>query len=810
MAAHPPFAELASLPAVTNLPVLAHLGPLAPGRWVICAPPGTGKTTAVPPAIAQLVPGRVVVTEPRRIAARAAARRLAALTGTQAGDYAGHTVRGDSTATATTRVEFVTTGVLLRRLLRDPELAGVDAVILDEVHERHLESDLTLAMLAELAEVREDLTIVAMSATLDEQRWAELLGGARIIRVPDQLHPLTIEWAPAGRPATDGSRVTDAFLSHVIDTTRDAYHRHPGSALVFLPGRREVEHVTEALVAAGLPASALHGGLDARAQDRALAEGARRIVVATSVAESSLTVPGVRIVVDSGLSREPRYDQARGVSGLVTLRESKAAATQRAGRAARVAPGVAVRCLAADDWPGMANEATPEAAVADLTDALLALACWGNPRGEGLRLPSPLPEPSVRRAEAELRSLGLLDSTGRSTALGRRVARLPLSPRLGVALLAGARRFGAQAAGEVVALLAEDPAGDLHAALAARRGERSWRAEAGRLARLAGGDSAGGPADRAAVAFIVGSARPGWLARARGSEYLTASGTGVQLPRGSRLGGDWLAVWDTQRVGERTYVRAGVEIDEAMALDVLPPSERVEVSLTDRVRARRVRSLGAIELGATPVAPTQDAGEATVREALALRGLGVLSWAGAAEALRRRLGLLHRVLGQDWPDVSDDALLARIDEWFGPELAELATGRPLADVDVRQAVARLVPWQETRRFDELAPERVRVPSGSLIRLDYPADGTDVVLAVKLQECFGLSVTPTICDGRVPLLMHLLSPAGRPLAVTRDLASFWANAYAQVRAENRGRYAKHPWPQDPLSAPAMRGTKRSGR
>ena len=814
-------ARLLDVPAFAELPIVARLPQLQPGRAVVQAPPGTGKTTAVPPAVAALVPGRVVVTEPRRIAARAAAGRLAALSGTRPGEYVGYTVRGASTARASSKVEFVTTGVLLRRLLRDPELSGVDAVVLDEVHERHLDADLTLAMIAELAELRDDLTVVAMSATLDAARWAELLGGARVVEVPGVLHSLDVGWAPARGGALDERGVRDEFLDHVAEVAAAEFGQSEGSALVFVPGAREVDGVVARLSARGVRALPLHGRLDARAQDAALAdEGGERVVVATAVAESSLTVPGVRLVVDAGLSREPRFDQARGMAGLVTVRESQAAATQRAGRAARLGPGRVVRCFAADEWAGMAEEQTPEVLVADLADALLALACWGSPRGEGMVLPTALPEAAVARAEAELRALGLVDEDGRITELGRRVASMPLEPRLGVALLAAADRYGAQLAAEVVAMLADAPSGDLAREFARLRRDRprAWLRESDRLAGLVAPSGRGNlcgsvaaqrsDAPAEVVGFVAATARPEWVAKTRSDgEYLAASGTGLTMPRGLTLRGPWLAVWETQRVGGLGLVRAAVEIPEALALEAGGVRTAREATFDGRVRVREVRRLGAIELSATPAKATPDVGEPAVRTALVSRGLGIFRWSDEATALRRRLSWLHRILSDPWPDVSDESLLTRADEWLLPEIDELSRGADASSVQLLPALRRLLPWPDAARLDELAPERIEVPSGRQVRLEYPDDDVAVVCAVKLQECFGLTATPTICDGRVPVLMHLLSPAGRPLAVTDDLASFWANAYPQVRAENRGRYSKHPWPDDPLTAPAKRGTNR---
>lgn len=828
-------AGLLKRPEFLALPVAAHLAELTAAvksrRVVVQAPPGTGKTTVVPPQVADLVPGRVIVTQPRRIAARAAARRLAHLSGTRPGTFAGHTVRGDSTATRHTTVEFVTTGVLLRRFLRDPELSGVDAVILDEVHERHLDGDLTLAMVTELALLRDDLSVVAMSATLDAQRWASLLGGAEVVEVPSVLHPVEFQWAPFSGSVSDHRGTSHAFLDHVAALTRDAVAARPDeSALVFVPGVWEVEQVVSRLAGLECDVLPLHGRLTARQQDAALRDdGAARVVVSTAVAESSLTVPGVRIVVDSCLSREPRFDQARGTSGLVTLRSSQASVTQRAGRAARLGPGLAIRCLTADDWAGMAPETTPEVVHADLSDALLALACWGSPRGEDMALPTPLPAAGVRRAETELRFLGLVDDEGRVTDLGRDVAALPVEARLGAALLTSAPQVGVRKAAEVVALLSSDELGgeDLAAELrrlrsASHPAARRWREEADRLetaARVASSKSPGGPVpgqhieDEAAVARVVAAARPGWISRARADGLWTsASGTGFRRARGSGLAGEWLAVWESQRTsGAESVIRSAAVMDEATALEVGAHLLREEVETTweaGKPRARAARRLGAITVTSTPVKPSREQAEIAIRAAIAEGGIdAVFTWSPSAATLRSRLAVARRSLGEPWPDVSESALLANVDAWLAQEILAVAGGRDAARADLTTALRNLLPWPEAARLDELVPERLTVPTGSAIRLTYPEAGGDqpVVLAVKLQECFGWTETPTICDGKERVLLHLLSPAQRPLAVTDDLASFWNNAYAHVRAENRGRYPKHPWPENPLTAAPMRGT-----
>ena len=583
-----------------------------------------------------------------------------------------------------------------------------------------------------------------------------------------------------------------------------------------MPSIRDANQLTARLQDVPIPAVPLHGGLDNRQQDAAVTPGEQRVVVATAVAESSLTVPGVRIVIDSCLSREPRFDQNRGVSGLVTIRASQASAIQRAGRAAREGPGLAIRCVAADDWAGLRPDLTPEVLHADLTNAVLALACWGAPRGQGLSLPTPLPDGGLRRAEAELTQLALIDDDGRATPLGRRVAEIPAEPRLAAALLNCAEHIGSARAAEIVAMLSSDGAAseDLAHQLRELRASRphTWRNETARLQRLLPAYHQSDLDDEAAIALVVATARPGWISRHRADgTYLSASGTGFTLTRGSRLGGDWLAVWETQRgTGADSLIRAAVPISEELALRAGEQllSHSTQATWSDgKVRARELRQLGAITLSATPTAASREDAETAIRQAIAAEGLATVApWQGPADELRRRLAVAHRSLGDPWPDVSDGALLERLDEWLAPEISALADGRP---ADLVAALRRLIPWSEAGRLDEIVPERIRVPSGSNFKLRYPPVGSDepVVLAVKLQECFTLTKTPTIAQGREPVLLHLLSPAQRPLAVTDDLANFWEQVYPQVRAENRGRYAKHPWPDDPLTAPAKRGTNR---
>ena len=921
---------------------------------VLTAPPGTGKTTLVPPLLADVLtnvaaapqrtrergPGRIVVTQPRRIAARAAARRLADLLGEEVGGTVGYAVRGERRTGPDTRIEVVTAGLLLRRLQRDPELTGVDAVILDEVHERSLDSDLLLALLADArTALREDLTLVAMSATLDADRLRSILGSssggaAPLVEVPGRLHPLEEVWAPPGRTGRLGPRgVPRDFLAHVAATVERALAERSGDVLVFLPGAREVDDVVSRLrgaAPAGVDVLPLHGRLPASAQDASLAPspaGRRRVVVSTNVAESSLTVPGVRVVVDSTLAREPRLDVARSMSGLVTVGVSRAAGVQRAGRAGREGPGVVYRCCSPTDWARSPLAPTPEILSADLTGAALELAVWGVPDGAGLAWVDEPPVAAMGAAREALERLGLAGADG-VTPLGRAVAGLPAGVREARALLATAPVLGARQAARATALLTADlraPGGDLTALARQVRGGGAgsgiWKAEARRLEQACrravsehsedledlnaasaapgasdamgvsgasatsrgqeamarpggvGGDApatvAGGTAGthdlESAVALVAGTAQPQWIARRRGPEpragkeahYASVAGTGLRLAAGSALAeSEWLAVAGVDLTTGRgdALVRAAAPLDEQAALELagawLAEEERT-VWDGGRLRTERVRRLGAITLTATPGSPpgpqeVADAVVERVRTEGAGAGLAALPWDEEARSLRARLALLHEHLGEPWPDMSDAALAKRAEEWLAPAVMSLvgqagsrgSSGAAassagsrrfsLERLDVAQALRALLPWPQAARLEELAPERIEVPSGSQVRVDYgssaagsagPSAATGAmdsagtgqagrpVLAVRVQECFGWAATPRIVEGRVAVLLHLLSPARRPVAVTDDLASFWEQGYPQVRSEMRGRYPKHAWPEDPRNAPATRGTGR---
>lgn len=824
---------------------------------VVQAPPGTGKTTLVPPLVANLLARqqrsgrRTLVTQPRRVAARSAARRLAQLDGSPSGERVGYSVRGEHHAGPDTLVEFVTPGLLLRRLLSDPELSGVGAVVVDEVHERQLDTDLLIGLLGEVRELRGDLILIAMSATLDAPRFAALLGTgsgpearpAPLIDSPSALYPLEVIWAPAEGPRQDERGVRREFLHHVAATAARQHGRalaaDPGTdALVFLPGAREVNAVVSELasLAPGTEVLALHGQIPAAQQDRAVS-GRRpgeppRIIVSTALAESSLTVPGVRLVIDAGLSREPRKDAARGMQGLVTVSASRASAQQRAGRAARLGPGTVVRCYDERTFAAAPEHITPEILAADLTQAALTMAAWGTPRGEGLRMPDAAPAAALREAETTLRSLRAVDAGGRITASGGLLAALPVEPRWGRALLDGAAWVGVDAAAEAVALATSDvraDGADLASALrdvrAGRaRGAEAVRREAKRLKRLAQeysreGIKAEAKRGHGSLGVVVALAWPERMARRVADQrYLLASGTQAALPPGSGLSGqEWIAIADVSRAPGRVAAGTGAVIRSAAALSeedarlAAGPllGERVEARFEQgKVRARRISALGAIEFSSTPMKPGVAEGRAAVAAALRENGLGVLRWGEGAEALRRRMSLLHRELGAPWPEVTDAALLERLEDWLGPELERLAAGTPADRIELLDPLRRLLPWPAASRLDELAPQRLTVPSGNTAAIDYPEPGADgpPVVSVKLQECFGWAATPRLADGRVPILFHLLSPARRPLAVTEDLASFWSGPYQQVRSEMRGRYPKHPWPEDPWTATATHLTK----
>jgi ATP-dependent helicase HrpB len=830
------------LPISSALPGLVERLSRA-GSAVLVSPPGTGKTTLVPLALADTGrPGlRVLVAEPRRVAARAAARRMAWLLGEEVGGRVGYTVRGDRRTGPATRVEVVTTGVLVQRLQRDAELPGVGAVILDECHERHLDTDLALAFAIESrAALRPDLLLLATSATAEAERLAAVLGSDAARPVPvigadTPLFDVEPVWCPPTAPVDPprGLRVDPRFLDHVAGVVRRALTEAAGDLLVFLPGTGEINAVGNRLSGLGdIAVLRLHGRLPSAEQDAVLRPGRpgdrRRIVLSSAVAESSLTVPGVRIVVDAGLAREPRTDLARGLSALVTVRVSRAAAHQRAGRAGREGPGRVYRCWSPAEHDRLPAQPEPEIAIADLTGFALALAQWGDPDGTGLALLDPPPAAAMAVARQTLQALDAVDGDGRVTARGRRLATAGVHPRLARALLDGGPLVGARRAAELVAILGDDSlsGGTDDLALAWRRlrngGDPAaagrWREEVRRLRPTADPDRAapGRIPDDLAAGMVAGLAYPERLAKARagsgdsGRSFLMAVGTAAEPTPGSTLvGAPWLAIAVAQRQAgaPAAQVRLAAVIDETTAREVGASLVRVEDEvrwLDGDVVARRIERLGAVTLTERPLPnPGRDLVEAAVREGLRREGLGLLRWSPAAVELRSRLAFCRSVEpAADWPEMTDAALLADVDRWLGPELRRARNRSDLAGINVVGALQRLLDHRHTARLAAVAPERIQVPSGSRVKLTYEPDferpGVPV-LAVKLQETFGWATAPRIADGKVPVVLHLLSPAGRPVAVTSDLASFWAGTYRAERARLRGAYPRHPWPEDPTTA-----------
>ena len=865
----PTLKELVSHPP--QLPVTRALGDIAAatrpgGCTVITAPPGTGKTTLLPPAVAVALAeagtsGRVLVTQPRRVAARAAARRIARLLGEEVGGQVGYSVRGDSRVSDRTRVEMVTPGVALRRLQRDPELPGVSALIVDEFHERDLDTDLALAFALDArSALRDDLFVALTSATLEASRTVDFLRASTgeepaLVDIPGDIFPLELRYAPpprgveaVGAIGNERVGVRREYLAHVARTVEETVAATEGSVLVFLPGVGEIETVRGDLHLGDVPVLTLHGQLSAAEQDRALSPASgRRVILSTSIAESSLTVPGVSVVVDAGLAREPRFDAGRCLSSLVTVPASLARLEQRAGRAARTGPGIAVRVMESVDVARRPAQSAPGIATQDLTDARLQVASWGTPVEELALLDAP-PAGTWEAAGQRLSSLGAIDEAGAATALGRTLASLPLAPPLGRALLASSAILGASKAARFVALLSEDvraPRADLGAverrlgrggasdagagkAQAARVKETRARLErlAQRLPASASDEAlasvaaahrqAGSRTSEDELALTCALAYPEWIARRRpgSAAYILAGGVGAELPQGSPLEGqEWLAVASIDRAPASRHARilAAVPLSEedALAAGAALLETRTQASIDKgALKATRTRALGAIPLKSAPASSlSEEEATALVAEYLAARGLGDLGWGKEAASLRERMRVLHEVLGDPWPDVSDGALAGSAPQWLAPWAKRLAQGGSLSGVSMLDALRSMLPWPQAARLDELAPEKMPIPSGGTRPIDW--SGAHPVLTLRVQQAFGWTDTPRLVDGRVPLVLHLTDPAGRPAAVTSDLTSFWAGPYRDVRAQLRGRYPKHPWPEDPLNAEPTNRAKRRG-
>ena len=807
--------------------IAAALAPPASAAVVVAAP-GAGKSTIVP-LLLESQPwcsGKVIVVEPRRVATRAAATRMAALRGERVGDRVGWRMRDDTKVSKATRIEVVTEGVLTRMLHSDPALTGVSAVVFDEFHERSLDADLGLAFTLDArAVLHPDLRLVVMSATLDGAAVAQLLDGAPIIECAHRQYPVTTIYIAAPSALFDAE--------HVAEATRRALREGDGNVLVFAPGVYEIGQVVRSLQrahpdTAGVEILALHGSLRPAEQDRVLAPAPsrRRVIVATSIAETSLTIDGIGAVVDAGFARIARFDARRGMGGLTTVRVSRASADQRRGRAGRTAPGRCYRLWSELEHSRLRDHTAPEIEQADLAALALDLVQWGDATGSHLRFLDAPPPDGLRDAQRLLRELGIVDGENRLTDHGRRCAALPLHPRLAHCVLGAAELGHGLLACSIAALLSErnqlakgasvDLADQLDdhrlSPQTVRRGETIAR----RLRGIVSTRDA--PIDPTATGLVLALAYPDRVARRRANagslRYLLANGVGAVLPAHDPLAAsEWIAIADVDARPQdaRIFVAASldrVDVDRLFANTLTTVDEVIWDMQAHDVRATRDQRLGAIVVSRSPL-DDPDAVRAALLDGIAREGLRLLPRIGDAEALRARVAFCRTVIGvATWPDLSDAALLASLESWLAPHLGNVRRRADLDRVDVARAVQSLVPRALLAQLDVLAPRTLTVPSGSHVDIAY--DSGQPTAHVRLQEVFGWTDTPRVGGGQVPIVLHLLSPAGRPIQVTADLGGFWRGAYPQVRAEMRGRYPKHDWPQDPATATPSRGVKRARR
>ena len=814
---------LPELPVTEALPALrAALS--ARSNAVLIAPPGAGKTTIVPLALMQeswAGEGRILVLEPRRVAARAAARRMASLLGEeQPGGTIGLSTRLDRQFSDRTRVEVVTEGLLVRRLQTDPGLEGVAAIFFDEAHERNLDTDLALALALDLQRaLRPELRLLAMSATLDGASFAGLMAeagqAAPVIESLGRAYPVEIRHR--ARDLRDPRDLPEAMASAI----REALTAHPGDVLAFLPGWGEIRRTAERLGGLDALVLPLHGELPPAEQDRALnpaPDGQRKVVLATSIAETSLTVPGVRIVVDGGYRRAPRLDAASGLSRLVTLRIGKAATEQRAGRAGRTAPGVAIRLWTEALHRGLPQADRPEILEAELSGLALDCAAWGSEPG-GLAFLDAPPAGSLAAARGLLRDLDALDQAGRITETGRRMARMGTHPRLARMMLAASDSGEKALAAELAALLEErDPlrgreapadiglrldllAGGDHAAADRGAVQRIRRAASLHRRRLGIGNGVAAEGDAGA---LLAAGFPDRIAARRGAmdgAFRLASGQGARITGVDPLAkAPLLAVADLEIAGTEARIRMAATLDRAVLEARFPERLRREEGAAFDARAgavlaRRRLCFGPLVLEEAPLPQADPAAmAAALANAVAERGLRDLPWNDGARQARARIGWLRRVEGEAWPDLTDEVLITSVGEWLAPHLAGFTRLQELAALDLTQILLGLLPWEARRGLDQALPARLALPAGRSAAIDYARDVP--TLEARAQHLFGLAALPMLAGGRVPLQVALLSPAGRPIAITGDLAAFWAGSWAEVRKEMRGRYPKHAWPENP--------------
>lgn len=804
------------------------------GTTLLEAPPGAGKSTLVPLALLEepwLAGQKILMLEPRRLAARAVAIRMAQLLGETVGETVGYRVRFESKVSSKTRIEVLTEGILTRMLQDDNALEGVGLVIFDEFHERSLQADLALALARECQSVlRPDLRLLIMSATLDVAGLSSILDGSRVVRSQGKMYPVEVAYRPSAADVPVWVRVSSAV--------REALKTHAtGDVLAFLPGQGEIERCRQLLeeAATGALILPLYGDLPQERQQEALmpVPGRRKVVLATSIAETSLTIEGVTVVVDSGLARVPRFDPRSGFTRLETQSISQDAATQRTGRAGRLAPGTCYRLWAEGTHAHLPAHRTPEILEADLAPMLLELAAWGHAEPEGLAWLTLPPKGHVAQGQELLEELGAL-SDNKVTEAGRKMLRLPTHPRLAHLLLEGGKRGWHRLAAQTAALLEErDPLAasgrqsadltDRLDALARGRGDRAvtdriqrlareWERLLGRMPDMAAPLEPSTHTDPYAVGLLLAAAYPERVAKQRqGTSYRLANGRAARLPDQDPLDREpWLAVAQLDGgVGEgRIFLAAPLDPDALLpltrTLDNLSWDER-----QGRLLAQREWRLGALVVASKPLTEVSEEAKVSVLcEAVRKEGLTLLGWGERERQWQARVMSLRAWNPEEgWPDVSDVGLLAEVESWLGPYLGPVRKAEDFAKLPLLDLVGSLLPWELSRQLDERSPVTVTVPTGSTIRLEYRADGEAPILAVRLQELFGQTDTPRVDRDRRPVLLHLLSPGYKPVQVTGSLASFWANTYGDVRKDLRGRYPKHYWPENPLEAEAIRGTKK---
>ena len=794
---------------------------------VLVAPPGAGKTTRVPLVLMDelwATNRKILVLEPRRIAARAAAERMAATLGEKVGDTVGLRVRFGSKVSKKTRIEVVTEGVFTRLILDDPSLDGIAAVLFDEFHERSLDADLGLALARDAQQgLREDMKLLVMSATLDSARVAKLLGDAPVVESEGRAFP--VETRYPGRDARDPIErpMADAILR--------ALRADPGSVLAFLPGQAEIRR-TETLLKDRLDdpnvdVVALYGALDTSVQDRAIEPappGKRKVVLATSIAETSITILGVRIVVDSGLARVPRYEPDVGLTRLETVRVSRAAADQRRGRAGRTEPGVCYRLWDEPQTASLEPYAKPEILAADLSGMMLDLAEWGASDPAKLSFLDPPPHGAWSEAKTLLIELYAIDAQGRITEEGRKLRALPLPPRLSRMVIDAAAEGAGECAAEIAAIVSERGLGgtdvDLGHRLDQFRRDRSRRGEDARRMAKRWAEDAGKSTKQSdlSAGSILALAYPDRIAKSRGSDgaFLLANGRGANVDPASALAREpFLAVAEMTGTAARARILLAAPITleeiEARFGDEIETREEITFDpASASLRGRRAEKLGALALAERPM-PIEASPEAAQKlaEGIARIGLARLPWTKPLRQWRDRVMFLRRHLGDEWPNLSDEALSKTASEWLAPMLEGKTSLSSIGADDLGNALQSLVPWNMKRKLEEEAPTHFSAPSGSSVPIDYEAE-EGPKLSIRVQELFGLDKHPSVAQGKVPLIVELLSPAHRPVQLTRDLPGFWRGSYAAVKTEMKGRYPRHPWPDNPLEAQATRRAKPRGQ